>query len=150
MFEEERMFAEQEISQKQSQLNRLKRKLSQSGDNEKKIKELELQEENLKKKLLAVKEAISEKKNPGPLLLYIAKNIPKELWISELSIDKQTMDIKGESLDYVSIGNFINALKSSVFIKEANIGGTSSVVRESDKRRIEKFEVKFTIGRFEQ
>lgn len=150
MWETERTNAQQEIDQKQAQLNSLKRKVAQSTDLEKQIRELKAQEENLGKKLTAVKQAISEKKNPSTILLYIAKNIPENLWIKELSIAGDKMVIKGEALDYTSIGNFVNSLRSSVFIKEANIVGTASVVRDTDKRRIETFEVNFGIARFDQ
>ena len=150
MWEEEKTVATQEIDAKQARLSSLKRKVTQSEDLEKQIRELKAQEENLGKKLTAVKQAISEKRNPSSILLYIAKNIPAELWIKELSIDNEKMIIKGEALDYTSIGNFVQNLKSSVFIREANIVGTNSVVRKSDNRRIETFEVNFGIARFDQ
>jgi Tfp pilus assembly protein PilN len=150
MWDAEFETANQELNSKQSELSTLKRKVSQSQELEKQIRELKAQEENLGKKLTAVKQAISEKKNPAPLLLYIAKNIPAELWIKDLVIDQETMTIKGEALDYTSIGNFVNSLRSSVFIREANISSTNSVLREGDSRRIETFEVKFTIARFDQ
>ncbi len=150
LWDEEREAANQAVQVKQSELTSLKRKVTQSQDLEKQIRELKAQEENLGKKLTAVKQAISEKKNPAPILLYIAKNIPSELWIKELVIEDEKMTIKGEALDYTSIGNFVNSLRSSVFIREANIAGTNSAVRESDKRRIETFEVNFTIARFDQ
>jgi len=149
-FESEIEEKNQESSQAQARLGKIKGQVAQSNNFEKQIKELKSQEENLGQKLIAVKQAISEKRNPSPLLLYIAKNVPKDLWIKELSIDGVTMTIKGESLDYTSIGNFVNNLRSSVFIKEASIGSTNSAVRENDKRRIEAFEVHFTIARFDQ
>jgi hypothetical protein len=52
-------------------------------------------------------------------------------------------------LSYTSVGNFVNNLRSSVFIREANIKSTTSNVRESDKRRIESFEISFAVARFE-
>jgi Tfp pilus assembly protein PilN len=150
MWETERTEAETAISQTQRTLSKLKREVSKSIDLDKQIRELKAQEESLGKKLTAVKQAISEKKNPSALLLYIAKNVPAELWIKELVISQDQMIVKGEALDYTSIGNFVNMLKESVFIKEANITSTSSAVREIDKRRIESFEVKFKISRFDQ
>jgi Tfp pilus assembly protein PilN len=150
MWETENEELNQQLISEQAKLSGIKRNLGKSVDIEKQIKELKVQEENLGKKLLAVKQAISERKNPSNILLYIAKNIPDDLWIKELEISLVSMTIKGESLDYASIGNFVNVLKSSVFIKDANIIGTSSNVRNSDKRRIESFEIKFTIARFEQ
>jgi Tfp pilus assembly protein PilN len=150
MWEAERTTADEAFQGKQGKLTSLKRKVTQSTDLEKQIRELKAQEDNLGKKLAAVKQAISEKKNPSSILLYVAKNIPDSLWIKELSIVNDKMSIKGEALDYTSIGNFVNSLRSSVFIKDANIASTASIVRDSDKRRIETFEVNFGIARFDQ
>lgn len=150
MWEKSQEDIKQIIQTKQIELSRLKKKVTESQDMEKQILELKAQEENLGKKLTAVKQAISEKKNPASLLLYIAKNVPDELWINSLSIEDDKMLIKGEAYDYTSIGNFMNNLKSSVFIREANITSTNSMVRPSDKRRIEVFEVNFVITRFDQ
>lgn len=150
MWEEQRNEATNTVNARQAVLSNLKREVAKSQELEKQIRELQAQEENLGKKLVAVKQAISEKRNPAPILLYIAKNIPPELWIKELTIDNEKMIIKGEAYDYTSIGNFVTSLRSSVFIREANIASTNSVVRPSDNRRIETFEVNFTIARFDQ
>jgi Tfp pilus assembly protein PilN len=139
-----------DFNTKQMALQRLKRQVSQNTSFEKQIRELKAQEENFRKKLFAVKEAISQKQNPYPLLHYIAKNIPPEVWITSLTIDNDKMSIKGQSLDYGSVGNFLTSLKSSVFIKDFVMGPVDSIVRPSDKRRIETFEVTYTIGRFDQ
>ena len=139
----------QQYTELQTKSVSLKRKVSQSAALEKQIRELKAQEENLGKKLTAVKEAISLKRNPANLLLYISKNMPDDLWIKELFIEGETMLVKGEALNYTSIGNFVNNLRSSVFIKDASIKSTTSNVRESDKRRIESFEISFLIARFE-
>lgn len=149
MWEDDFMMKTQELSNLQAQSNSLKRKVSQSSTYEKQIRELKAQEENLGKKLTAVKQAISLKRNPANLLLYISKNMPEDLWIKELNIDGETMLVRGEALNYTSVGNFVNNLRSSVFIKDANIKSTTSNVRESDKRRIESFEISFAVARFE-
>lgn len=135
---------------KQIKLRKLKAQIRQSETLQLTIKNLKAQEENLEKKLVAVKEAISEKKNPASLLLYIAKNVPQNLWITDLEINQNEMSIKGEALDYKSIGAFVDGMKKSIFIDEANILNTSSEVRKSDQVRIENFKVKFIIGRFQQ
>jgi Tfp pilus assembly protein PilN len=150
MWEEEYQRFTLDLTIKTQQLNKLQKKVSQTENFEKQIRELKAQEESLEKKLTAVKETISEKRNPSSILLYIAKNIPKELWINELNLDGDALTVKGEALDYTSIGNFVNNLRSSVFIKDASISNTTSNVRETDKKRIEAFEVKFTIGRLNQ
>jgi hypothetical protein len=59
------------------------------------------------------------------------------------------MIIKGEALNYGSVGTFLSNLRSSVFIRDASIKSTTSEVRASDKKRIEKFEVHFSLARLE-
>lgn len=140
----------QEVQDQRDKLNKLKSEVNKTKDFEKQIEDLKLQEQVLGQKLIAVKEAISIKKNPAALLLYVAKNTPQNLWIKDLLIEKENMVIKGEALDYASIGEFVTSLRSSVFIKDANIVSTVSSVRDVDKVRIEAFEVKFGIARFEQ
>lgn len=149
MWEDEYNNRNQELATLQGQSSSLKRKVSQSGVLEKQIRELKAQEDNLGKKLTAVKQAISQKRNPANLLLYISKNMPEDLWIKELNIEGETMLVKGEALSYTSVGNFVNNLRSSVFIRDANIKSTNSNVRASDKRRIESFEISFAVSRFE-
>jgi Tfp pilus assembly protein PilN len=139
----------QEFEVLQQKSRALKKKVAQSSTLEKQIRELKMQEENLGKKLTAVKQAIGLKRNPSNLLLYISKNMPADLWIKELTIEGENLSVRGESLTYGSVGNFVNNLKSSVFIREANIKSTTSTVRESDKRRIESFELSFAVSRFD-
>jgi Tfp pilus assembly protein PilN len=150
LWEEEFNNKTTELTTLNGQLRKLQAKVTQSQNLEKQINELRAQEENLSKKLTAVKQAISEKKNPTSLLLYIAKNIPEDLWILELAINGDSMTIKGEAEAYASIGSFVTSLRSSVFISDANIIGTSTKASEGNKRRLETFEVRFTIARFEQ
>lgn len=140
----------QELDAKMKTVAGLKRKVNEARNYENQIKELKAQEEALEKKLVAVKEAISFKKNPSALLLYIAKNTPPDMWVKELIIENDVLSIKGEALDYTSIGNFVQSLRSSVFIRDANVGQQSQYVRESDKTRIEVFDVRFGIARFDQ
>jgi len=149
MWEEDFNNRTTELTTLQGELSSLKRKVSQSAQLEKQIRELKAQEDNLVKKLTAVKQAISEKRNPSNLLIYISKNIPNDLWLSDLSIDNDLMIIKGEALSYASVGTFLTNLRSSVFIKDANIKSTTSEQRAIDKKRIEKFEVHFSLARLE-
>jgi Tfp pilus assembly protein PilN len=149
MWENELATRSQEFEVLQRESGALKRKVSQSSILEKQIRELKIQEENLGKKLTAVKQAIGQKRNPASLLLYISKNMPEDLWIKELTIEGETMLVRGEALSYTSVGNFVNNLRSSIFIREANIKSTTSSVRESDKRRIESFEISFAVARFD-
>ena len=147
---DEKATMQNQINAKNMELAALKQKVAEARTYEQQIKELQAQEENLSQKLVAVKEAISEKKNPAGLLLYISKNTPDDLWLTELTIKGNEMLIKGEALSYPNVGDFVSSLASSVFISSSNIIRTASKTRESDNKRVEEFEVKFIISRFEQ
>lgn len=150
MLTNEKEALQQVIAQKTGEMRKLTRKINESKAYEEQIKELQAQEENLGQKLVAVKNAISEKKNPSALLLYIAKNTPEDLWLTSISIKGSEMIIKGEALSYPAVGNFVSSISESVFISNSNIVRTGNKLRDSDKTRIEEFEVKFLIGRFDQ
>lgn len=150
IWQTERDNIQAEISQKDAVYSNLRKQVEEGKTYERQIKELQAQEENLGQKLVAVKEAISEKKNPAALLLYIARNTPDDLWFTELRMKDNELIIKGEALNYPSVGEFVSNISSSIFIGSSNIIRTASRVREEDKKRVEEFEVKFIISRFEQ
>lgn len=150
MWEGDRTNLQLQINQKNAELAELQQKVREAQTYEQQIKELQAQEENLGQKLVAVKEAISEKKNPSALLLYISRNTPDDLWLTELTIKGNELSIKGEALSYPHVGEFVSNISSSVFISSSNIVRTANKTREEDKKRVEEFEVKFIIARFEQ
>lgn len=150
MWQTEREELQAQINQKNAVYSDLRKKVDEGKTYEQQIKELQAQEENLGQKLVAVKEAISEKKNPAALLLYIARNTPDDLWFTELTIKDNELIIKGEALNYPSVGEFVSNISASVFIGSSNIIRTASKVRDDDKKRVEEFEIKFIISRFEQ
>jgi len=150
MWETEREELQAQINQKNAVYSDLRKKVDEGKTYEQQIKELQAQEENLGQKLVAVKEAISEKKNPAALLLYIARNTPDDLWFTELTMKDNELIIKGEALNYPSVGEFVSNISASVVIGSSNIIRTASKVRDDDKKRVEEFELKFIISRFEQ
>ena len=149
MWEQERVDKQQEVTVINSELTSLKRKITQAAELEKQIQDLKEQERILTEKLTVVKQILSEKRNPSNLLIYLAKNIPKDVWITDLTFANDELKVLGESLDYSSIGKFLESVKSSVFIREASVTKSESVVRE-DKMRVERFEINFKIARLNQ
>lgn len=149
MWEQERADKQQEVTVVNSELTSLKRKITQAAELEKQIQDLKEQERILTEKLTVVKQILSEKRNPSNLLIYLAKNIPKDVWITDLTFANDELKLNGESLDYSSIGKFLESVKSSVFIKEASVTKSESVVRD-DKMRVERFEINFKIARLNQ
>ena len=150
MWEQERIDKQSLVDSTTTELSSLKRKIGQAAELEKQIQDLKEQERILTEKLAVVKQILSEKRNPSSLLIYLAKNIPREVWVNEMVFANDELKIMGESLDYASIGKFLESVKSSVFIREASVTKSESIVRESDRMRVERFEINFKIARLNQ
>jgi Tfp pilus assembly protein PilN len=150
MWEQERTDKQGEVTSITMELNSLKRKITEANELEKQIQDLKEQERILTEKLTVVKQILNDKKNPSDLLHYISKNIPKDVWLTEMIFANDELKLFGESLDYASIGKFLESVKSSVFVREASVTKSESVVREIDKKRVEKFEINFKIARLNQ
>ena len=127
-----------------------KRELKSQEGVQETIKEYIVQEKKLKERLEVVKKIIQLKKNPSGIMLYVAKNMPEDLWLTGLKVEDQKINFKGESVSYKSIGLFIETLKDSVFF-DKTIRLTNSQTKKDKKtgRRTEEFEITGTISRFD-
>jgi Tfp pilus assembly protein PilN len=145
--------AAQDITKEQERLDNEAKELEQKVEESKKIQQqvdaLKEQEGKLAAKLGLIKNIFDERKNPFNLLIYIAKNIPDDVWLDELILDQDNLEVKGQSYNYKSIGLFIENLKSSVFLKsDISFSQPANTTNDSNEK-IEKFIIKSKIGKFE-
>jgi Tfp pilus assembly protein PilN len=148
---------EAEVSQVQGQIKtlqdkdkKLQKEIRSKKTIEEEIKSLQIREERLKKRLVVVKKIIKTRKSPFNILLYIAKNVPDDLWITKLDINPEQMKLEGRSLSYKSIGKFIEALRASIFfLKDLKMKTEKAEKDPKTGVRAEVFNVTVSIGRFE-
>lgn len=84
-------------------------------DFDKQIEALNKQEEKLKAKLEVVKAILNKRQNPWEVLVYVAQNIPTELWLTSLQYEGKKLVFKGLSIDYTPQGIFLENIKKSIF-----------------------------------
>lgn len=98
---------------------------------ERQIKALENLERKLKDKLNIVKEIIKKRVNPMNVLLYVSKNIPEDVWLTDISLEEKQFTLKGKSKTVKSVGVFHDNLKNSIFfrkdIKLSNLNPVNNV-----------------------
>lgn len=143
-----------EVKEQQAIISKLKAKkkqvdieLKKSENVRAKLAELKLKQETLSKKLSVVNEVVKKQNNPMKILLYIAENIPSEVWIEEMNLMGRRLTFKGYSINYKSIGKFIKNLKESIFLNEkVNLEDYKSKVKEGT--RVEEFFISSTIESF--
>ena len=115
---------------------------------EKQIRALELLDKQLNEKLNVVRDIIKINTNPINILLYISKNIPSELWLKEVTIEKNLLKIKGESRSPKIIGNFMDSLKSSIFFRK-DVKLPEFKTENRNDVRVEVFTIEATILSYE-
>lgn len=148
--EEEVAKASEEITQLQTQVTKLERKNEGNKSIQEQVDALAKQEKKLAERLGVVKEIIKLKKNPMSVLLYVAKNIPEDVWLLSLEIQNNNIVIKGNALSYKDIGVFVESLKNSIFFnKDLALKNSRTIEATASQPRVEEFELSGSIARFE-
>lgn len=141
---------EQKIEALRAEQKKIEHEVEALGVFDKQIDALKRQEEKLKEKLSVVQGILNKKQNPWSIMVYIARNIPPEVWLSEMSVQGGKITLKGASLDYIPQGVFLENLKKSVFF-DKNILYSKAEAAESEKdaKALAPFEITATILRYE-
>lgn len=118
---------------------------------EKQVQALNEQEAKLAKKLEVVKEIIGRRRNPYPVLKYVAENIPESVWIVSMDLKENELVMKGYSKSFKSIGSFLENLKSSIFFDKNSItyDRPADLPGEVNGVSLEIFQVKANIVSFQ-
>jgi Tfp pilus assembly protein PilN len=97
-----------------------------------------------------IQKVLDTKNNPMQMLHYIAKNVPSDVWLTEVKVENSLVEIKGNALNYDSIGKFIAQLKDSIFYdKNVFLENYTTKESEQEKTRYEEFFIKAAVARFE-
>lgn len=141
-----------EINAKLSELNsehqKISSKLKDMKALEAQAKAFEEQEKRLTSKLEVVKEIINKRQNPFRLLKYVAENIPTDVWLDGLILEKDVLEVSGKSKTWQSIGGFITNLKGGIFFAK-DISYDQPPKNVNEKNRFESFVIKAKIVRYE-
>ena len=144
----------QAISKEKEVLNEKLQKLEADvRGNDAVKKQLELfnnQIAKLKERSTQVEQIIKQRTNPNKILERVARNIPEDMWLTELAVDgERKVSIQWMSTSYKSIGNFIILLNESLFFGKSLTLSDSKTEEDKDEGQGKRIEI-FTIqGRVE-
>jgi Tfp pilus assembly protein PilN len=148
--EEERAAAQETINNLTTEANKKRKQVNSLKGFDKQIQQLKRREQQLVEKLELVKTIISKKKNPWKVLEYVAKNIPPEIWLTEIYYEDDKMIFKGLSMDYTNQGVFLENLKRSVFFADnITYSKVDTAAMSSDMKKMAPFEITANIVRYE-
>ena len=149
--EELRVAADGELQAMILKKNKLTKRVNSLKEFDKQVQQLKRRELQLTEKLEVVKSILTTKRNPWNILVYIAKNIPPEIWLTQIEFKEDELTFRGLSLDYANQGVFLDNLKKSIFfdkkITYSKIPLTTSAT--DAEKSMAPFEVKARITRFE-
>jgi Tfp pilus assembly protein PilN len=148
--EEERAAAQETINNLTTEANKKRKQVNSLKGFDKQIQQLKRREQQLVEKLELVKTIISKKKNPWKVLEYVAKNIPPEIWLTEIYYEDDKMIFKGLSMDYTNQGVFLENLKRSVFFADnITYSKVDTAAMSTDMKKMAPFEITANIVRYE-
>ena len=97
-----------------------------------------------------VEEILSDNFNPFKLLEYIARNIPKDVWLTKLEItSEKDIALTGVAISYKSIGDFITRTNATTFFKGSfDLEKSTTFNQKSGSKllRLEQFSIKGNIS----
>ncbi len=148
--ETERVEAQARIDELSNDAGKKKKQVNSLKGFDKQIQQLKRREQQLVEKLELVKTIISKKKNPWKVLEYVAKNIPPEIWLTEIIYNDDKMIFKGLSMDYTNQGVFLENLKRSVFFADNIVySKVDTAAMSTDLKKMAPFEITANIVRYE-
>lgn len=121
----------QKVEKRFSKLNQEKEKLTQTF-NQTKIyeemrKNLEVDELTIRRKLEAVKKLVLDRTTPPKVLLALSKSMPEEVWLTEFTIRDADVSIKGSSLGFTQISDFMKNLNESIYFQDLVLKSTQQI-----------------------
>ena len=138
-----------QVDIKNQVLKKLRATISKSVNLEQKLEAFNEQIERLKQRSIQVEKIINEKTNPLKLLEKVARSIPEDMWLVHLKITEENkITFAGFSMDYKSIGVFIEAANETHFFDKSLIlsdkdeDARALVENAEDSENFEKFYIK--------
>ena len=104
-------------------------------------KTLDEDESTIRTKLDIIKRLVSDRAFAYQLLVSISKSIPKDVWITILTVDKDGLSMSGQSLDFTQISDFMKNLNDNSLLSGVELKNTEQGVTKSNAE-IASFELK--------
>lgn len=143
MFEEQIKDKEIMLTKERKKLKKVEAKLRKNKNVKVKLDAYNKQIKKLKERSEQVDKIVKNRSNPKLLLERFARNIPDDLWFSNMEVDvNRNVLILGGAISYKSIGDFIIAGNESGFFGSTLSLKTSKTVEEgkgSKQIRVQEF-----------
>jgi Tfp pilus assembly protein PilN len=112
------------LAQATAEGTKLQAQLSKTASYEGMKKQLDADEELIKTKLSTIQKLIADRQVPPKLLLSLSSGIPKEVWLSELALTTKDIHMKGFSLGFDAITEFMKSLGDNELLSDLKLNNS--------------------------
>lgn len=110
------------ILKKQSEQNKKLQTESSKFKNYESVKTaLDEDESTIKTKLDTIKKLVEGRSTPLKILLGVVSSIPKDAWLSQLSLNSSKLNLKGSVFEFNQISDFMKNLNENSIFSEVNL-----------------------------
>ena len=112
---------DQRIAQANVDDAKVKAELAKTAGYDALKKQFDEDEELIKTKLSTIQKLISDRQVPPKILASLAGIIPKNVWVTEMSLNDDNIEIKGSSLGFDDITDFMKTLGDSEYLTDLKL-----------------------------
>jgi hypothetical protein len=109
---------QQELTKLETEQTRLTTELGKTRNDEAKRKEVEADAATLKAKLDTINKLVTDRQAPPKILLALATDIPKNVWLTDVKLADTSISLKGNAVALDDISGFIKSLNESTYFSE--------------------------------
>ena len=147
-FADEKAVFQNQLNALTTEAKKLEAEQKSMADYAKQLDDLKNKEASIKKRLDVVNRVTEQRNNPMKIMLYIAENIPEDIWLKKVDIAGMSFRLEGNAISFKSIGKLRESLEQSIFFgqrvllddyKSTDVNGS----------RVQEFRLTATIRKFE-
>lgn len=113
----------------QSKLKLIESEISKTAGYEKLKKDLESDEQLVRKKIETIQKVITNRSDGPQILLKLSEVIPKNVWLTDLQLNEKLMKVNGVAISFEDYADFSKKLEGVQFFnKVTTTGGISQTV----------------------
>lgn len=103
-------------------------------------KAMEADEFVIRTKLETIKRLVADRGSTGKILTELTKVMPADLWVTQFDLKGGNVNVKGFSLDFTRISDFMKLLSESSIFADPNLNDTQ-MARDDQNREVASFSI---------
>lgn len=129
-----------QIRSNRSQLAAKEQELKRLEETQKEVKQFEAEKADIEAKLAVINEIERARAGPVRLMDTVATQIPKRVWLTQLSAKEGHLEMQGRSLDAEIVAEFLTNLENSEMLEKVELQETQ--LQELEGLKLNTFKLK--------